>query len=664
MRPLTEYQFRAHDRPTSRSKRTPRKRAPSKRVKPELQWIGIDGEGLGRDPHLYTLLAWCDETGQRSGYVEDHRGLTTMQCLELLLSTPGNARLFAYSFQYDLTMMLRDLPNHKLYALFHPERRADARGVTKPVKWKGYKLNLVATRFSVSKGKTRRVVWDVWKFFQGKFVSALRDWKVGTPELWERMSRMKDKRSELDKEKPEAVRAYCLEECQCMGQLARKLTEAHETAGYTLTSYYGAGSTASAVLKSLGVAKLRDPGPVRMRNAVASAFFGGRFENSILGACAGPVYSFDISSAYPYQLTRLPCLVHAQWELTSDERRLERARHALISYRLHDIGDAPWAPFPFRDKTGSITFPRQSGGGWVWRDEYLAGRQLFPGQTRFIEAWVLESDCDCGSPFRSIASLYRERVRIGKEGPGIVLKLGCNSVYGKLAQSVGKNPPYQSWIWAGMITSGTRAQILDMLALHSDPSDLLMVATDGIYTRQDIKPPTPEETGTSDLQKPLGGWERKVVDKGVFAARPGVYFPQNPTAEELSDVRARGLGKAIMYKHWKLPVEALQRGETEVRFPNVNRFCGALSSIHVSRGKHNRAPTYGQWVEREIVLSLDPLPKRELGEDGLLKTRTYPLALRSEPYDSAVMSQEALELQLATLEANEQPDGGDYTENE
>ena len=48
----------------------------------------------------------------------------------------------------------------------------------------------------------------------------------------------------------------------------------------------------------------------------------------------------------------------------------------------------------------------------------------------------------------------------------------------KLAQSLGKHPPFQCWIWASMITSGTRAQMLDMLALHKDWRNLLAIATD------------------------------------------------------------------------------------------------------------------------------------------------------------------------------------------
>jgi hypothetical protein len=34
----------------------------------------------------------------------------------------------------------------------------------------------------------------------------------------------------------------------------------------------------------------------------SSAFFGGRFENSVIGPIQKEIFSYDISSAYPYQL--------------------------------------------------------------------------------------------------------------------------------------------------------------------------------------------------------------------------------------------------------------------------------------------------------------------------------------------------------------------------
>lgn len=690
-------------RQRTRKKRTPEQnkkhRAYRKRV-----FLGIDGEGQGRDRHVYVYMAASSADGLKKyelidfswlkawngeayeGYV---RGLTTVQCLEFILSLPSGARIFAYSFNYDLTKILQDVDDGTLYLLFRPELRRTGKNVTRCVSWRGYQLNLQGTKFTVRRGNRCRTIWDVWKFFQGKFVSALTDWKVGTQHMRDQMTHMKDKRADFDREPPKMVMPYCLEECRCMAELSQKLIEAHEKAGLHLKSFYGAGSSASAMLDVMGIKdKIRDA-PIEMKLALAMAFFGGRFENSRIGRVEGPVYSWDISSAYPYQLMFLPCLVHGKWELTRNRKRIDSARAALVHYGLGRSKVGTWGPFPFRTEDGSICFPIESGGGWVWRDEYVAGERLF-GHVHFIEAWVCESNCDC-QPFEKIAQYYLERLRIGKEGPGIVIKLGVNSNYGKLAQSIG-NAIYRSWIWAGIITSGCRAQALDVLGLHRDWSNMLMVATDGIYTRELIEPPIPKNTGTWEaidekgqpVKKPLGGWEGKKIAKGIFLARPGIYFPLNPTDKEIKDVRGRGVGKSIVLQNWDKIVESWESHglEQTASIANVSRFCGAKTSIsrsgregsyeytRASGGKYedgSELPSYGQWVTRRVEMSFHPMPKRAgVNEDGSLTVRRLNRKKESTPYSKALKSQDRRELEMATQEILEQPDAdlSDYEEVE
>lgn len=633
------------------------------------------------------LLGAADENGERKWTVESDR-LTTKQCLDFICSLPkARTKVFSYSFQYDLTKILTDVDNETLYRLFRPDlrRRAsddDGKGPS-PEYWNNFALNYQGTKFTVQRGNEKPVViWDLFKFFQGKFVTALQDWKVGDNALWVRMTKMKDQRAEFDKLDKGAVRDYCLEECMCMAQLARKLTDAHTAAGLKLTSYYGAGSTAKAILTKMGIKDQIREVPDEMREAVASAFFGGRFENSGIGPYYEEMYNWDISSAYPYQTTFLPCLVHGRWSHTRDRNQVVDADHALVRYRLDHLiihDEYSWGPFPFREKDGSISFPSASGGGWVWRNEYLVGESLFPN-TRFIEAWVYRTECDC-QPFRRIPKYYKERLRIGKEGPGIVLKLGVNACYGSLAQSVG-NAVFNSWIWAGMITSGCRAQILEMMGLHKDRRNLLMIATDGIYTREKLEPPAPRDTGTFDAKdskdgklKPLGAWEGKTITKGMFLARPGVYFPLNPTEAELKEVRARGVGKAFVLKHWKLIVHEWHKNGINgvARLPNLSRFCGAKTSIHYAakKGVYSRSsgrtergePAYGQWIQRPVELTFNPMPKRKkLGPDGRsLMMRSFPSTLQSMPYEKAIRSADARELEAAAIEILEQPDA-DFTD--
>jgi hypothetical protein len=723
------------------SRPAPRRASSGSRI-----FVGVDGEGqtVGRGSHhigdhRYVFLAAASEAGMH-WHVENDEGLSTETCFDFLLdmvpaqlkdegsSKTRNTLLFAYSFGYDLTKILVDFPDEKLYSLFRPderlievERYGKVRVEPGEIRWRGYAINLQGSKFTLRRGQREVTVWDIFKFYQSKFVGALKDWKVGDNELHERMQLMKDKRSEFDKLPKEQVRAYCFEECVCMAQLARKLVNAHEEAGLQLKSFYGAGSSASAMLSAMDIKEKIRGCPTAMQDMLACAFFGGRFENSVIGRIEGSVYNYDISSAYPYQITFLPCLEHGNWRLTKSRSELERARAAFVHYGFDEQKisfDDPrfraWGPFPFRTRDGSISFPIISGGGWVGKDEYLAGERLFPHVT-FREAWVYDCDCYC-QPFARIPEFYSLRIKIGKEGPGIVLKLGYNACYGKLAQSVG-GAVFSSWIWASLITS--------LPGMHKDWSNLLMIATDGVYTRERIETPKPRDTGTWELpcpptdkctclkckedggwkgkaHKPLGGWEEKRIDKGVFVARPGIYFPMFPTPKELKAVRGRGVGKGVVLENWRKIVEHWEKYGLRAQegYPkgvpcivsNVSRFCGAKSSIsrnvtkvhpsgavEYSYGRANgigecaagckhvgcgHVPSYGQWIMRPVEMGFHPLPKRErLNPDGLtLEIRRFPTDLESAPYKKAELSEEARELAAAKAELLEQPDAdfGEY----
>lgn len=706
----------------------------------QITFIGIDGEGktdyFGPWPgkHRYTMLCAADEFG-RKYIVENPKGLRTRECLDFILSLPHKekSRIFAYSFGYDLTKILEDVDDLTLYKLVRPELRRRLQGKQKlivPVFWPAtkprYSFNWMNGRFTVKKiqgthvvvdpktgGPTTAYKWgpptvihDVWKFFQGKFTAALEDWKVPDDVsketrkiILDRMRDMKDKRSSFDKMDDQEIRVYCFSECRYMATLARKLTEAHIKAGIPLKNYFGAGSSAEAMMLTMNIkehvkeSREQNPIPDSVEYILRCGFFGGRFELGRIGSIPNVVYGQDISSAYVYQLAFLPCLIHGRWEHTTNRKAINHARTAIVHYGLEEPTiKRPWAPFPFRLQNGSIAFPETSGGGWVWREEYLAGERLFEN-VRFQEAWLYHCDCDC-QPFKDIPKFYAYRILIGKEGPGIVVKLGMNSNYGKTAQTVGGEPgTFHSWVWAGLITSGCRAQVLDAMAAHRDLDNLLMVATDGIATLEKITLQSPLDTNTNWLpcpdpdpkdvsespdtfrkegnqwlvNKPLGGWEEKAVPNGMFLARPGIYFPLNPTDKDMKRIRARGLGRTAVWDNWRKIIDAYESGEPGVKIQDLSLFRGIKTSITRSGTpgdfKYKRSEEYGRWIPREIDMTFSPLPKREakIEEGGRLTLRKLD-GLESAPYNKGILSPEAMILLQQMIESEEQPDGGDLSE--
>lgn len=722
--------------------------------------IGVDGEGhdTADGRHIYTYLCAADEFGECVAEAYNPEGLTHDECAEMILSLPRNSLRFGFMFSYDVTKIIEELPPISRYTLLRPDARAahrcracgqkwefrsvkcpsvscgstDIQTFTKSLRYKGRKYGFFNGSFSIAARKQsarpdqpwRRQkparaasvkIWDCFRFFGCAFVEALKDWKIGTPEQIAEIALMKGKRGAFDVEDPEDVKRYCKLECHLLAQMMRKVIDSHDKAAIPLTSYYGAGSTAGALLKKNAVADFKGPTLSQMKpelaHAIRCAFFGGRFENSTIGTIQAPIHSYDISSAYPYALSNLPCLTCGRWRHVTRPtlRQIETAKLALCKYTVAPVSDRArerlaWCPLPFRDEKGSICYGT-GFSGWAWKEEFLSAVAGWDFVKLDREAWIYDARCH-HKPFAFLPQVYRKRVEWGKEGAGKVLKLGANASYGKTAQAIGDDPPFQSWVWAGNTTAGTRGQLNRAISKASDPWSVLAVATDGIYATESLKLDTPrdtktdewarrprvDETGKETTRKPLGGWEHKEIPEGAFLAKPGLYFR---LSAKLSEIRARGVGRREVHEQRDALIASFEAWDRKSFDHNVKmtsrRFFGAKNSITVYSGcltcnTHwpglptrccptcgalgNRSATtlqklpdgreaYGTWDLRVSEVRFDPRPKREAvtkgGTFGRLRVRDLN-GRASAPYATGETTPEGLNARASQDFALEQPD--------
>lgn len=555
------------------------------------RWVGIDGEGVGRMRHRYVMM--CSSDGD---VIEDREGLDTIVCLEFLLRIASrDARVCGYYLSYDWTMILKDLPDFELYTLLRPELRARSRdqgGGFERVEWGPYKLHYLAGAMWISCGKRRVTVWDLGKYYQGPFVGALKDWDLA-PDVRDHIAAMKKRRSQFTWRDRKRMREYCLAECKALSELATCLERAHIDAEIKPRAWHGPGSTAGALLAREGIKeKLGPPLPAEIRTAAQIAYYGGRAEISRNGRIDRPVYEYDITSAYPYHATDLPCLVHARWGKTRRETDIRRAAAAIVCGDIHHVR-SDWGPLPVRLQSGAIVYPRGGARGYWYRDEWSVARTAFKG-LKFDHAYVLHSDCDC-RPFGFLRSLFTRRLAVGKKtGEGRILKLALNSVYGKLAQRIGP-AQYASTVWAGLITSGTRAQLLRHMLEHDRLDSVLMLATDGLFSVEKVK---------IDETPRLGGWERVEHPLGMTLVRPGIYYTGDGV------LRARGLGRDALDVARERFASALARGEERVELPPRTVFGGARLTVYATTAGLRRSQHYGQWHSIPTRISLAPAPKR------------------------------------------------------
>lgn len=540
----TRYVEREHDRQRSE----PYKRTRNETKHKRRPFAAVDGEGGGRgDTHeLYVLRA-----GDRELYTG--RPLSTETCLTFLESLSRDYRYISYFFGYDVGMIVKDVPQETLQELRDRESRKiwPEKGVYRPVVIGDFEIDFVprkefrVRRRGYYRHGQRRSRWiqpsqwliidDIAGYFQSSFLSALQKWDIGTEDERRFIARMKDVRAEFGEESysenaSREIRDYNALECKLTVELTDKLRDICSSLGYHQSRYQGAGNLAGSMLRKHGDKShvgLELPSEVAF--GAACAYFGGRFEISRVGLIGQTVYEYDIQSAYPAAMLSLPCFCDGEWRRITRGYPLDPTVTALYNVQWEPqkgVNPYGYAPFQFRTHVGATLAPMY-GVGWQWQHELLAHYALGKGQYRFkvLDCWVWEQRCT-HRPFEWIPPLFQARIELGKSDKGRVLKLGMNSLYGKTAQVVGAGP-FSNRVWAGLITSWTRARLLEVY-YQLPPTSTVMMATDGIYTLEpvsvDLSPAT------------LGAWECVEFDS-LFLVQPGFYFDPDGIAK----VKTRGI---------------------------------------------------------------------------------------------------------------------------
>ena len=146
---------------------------------------------------------------------------------------------------------------------------------------------------------------------------------------------------------------------------------------------------------------------------------------------------------------------------------------------------------------------------------------------------------------RSGAGPLRLPPELGSKTPGgKAAKLVANSLYGKLAQSVGRRP-FGCLLYGGLITAGCRVQILDAIATHPLGAEgVVQIATDAA-TFLEPHPHLP-------LSDELGDWEER-QHKNLLLFKPGCYWDDAARKElkegQLPRFKARGISAKHFARH-------------------------------------------------------------------------------------------------------------------
>lgn len=475
----------------------------------ERPFIALDGEGVthpGDDVQSYVLFGASN--GRRDHHIQD-KALGTVQCLEFLISLerqyPDHIKV-AFAFDYDVNMIARDFDTEKQRRLVENEW----------VRFEKYRVRWLRHKWlEVSHDGTYTKVYDLFTFFRYSFVKALTEYLGDDIEL-KMIKAGKAERNVFGYDEIDTfIRPYMFAELHCMVKLADKLRALLAELDVYPRGWHGPGAIAGALLSSHAIRKHR---PVRdhptVELASAFAYAGGRFEDRMFGLYEGPVYQYDVNSAYPHALTQCPELDNEFEVMTEgipDDFSL-----CFYNYSFPDARRDSLNPFPHRAPNGSIYYPAINSGV-CWGIEYRAA-VTFPGNVQ-LKSWLRFAD-NGNRPFDFISELYAQRAYWKRVGNPVQLaaKLSMNSIYGKLAQRVGwdrekcEPPRWHQLRWAGYITASCRAAMLKLIA--QAPDSIIAVETDGIYSTVPLQ---------CDIGPGLGQYSVEEHD-AILYMQSGVYF--------------------------------------------------------------------------------------------------------------------------------------------
>lgn len=281
------------------------------------------------------------------------------------------------------------------------------------------------------------------------------------------MPKMDVDRSRIEKLTPQEVSKYCFSDCDILlaGLQKFRTTITEQGGSYSPTS----ASIACNFIRSGDTIEwkrffdpktnyqlysgetfermeaMSEPGMLQADEFCESAYYGGRCEVFRRGQAAGPLYYYDIASAYPWAMTRpLPLYFQgfqtgAKWNETADLEKILKHCGVSDAYVYIPKGTFRIPPLPVRSPDGKVVFAEgRFHGRWtnaeLWA-LYKRGRDK--GVTISISCWAkFTAKAFAKSFVEKFYTLRKAAKEQGDEAESLILKILLNSCYGKLAQQL------------------------------------------------------------------------------------------------------------------------------------------------------------------------------------------------------------------------------------
>lgn len=397
-------------------------------------------------------------------------------------------------------------------------------------------------KIAIRKGHHSTVFFDIAQYYHESLYNAylhnigdLPDWYL---EIKKKRSHFTRKYSEKYSKQ---IRKYCIQDCIYTKQLAEHWIKVfHDAFDFYPQRFISSGYLAEKVLINN---KIRIPLfgeiPFVINEFAWRSYYGARFEILKRGFI-GNAHLYDINSAYPYCLSKIPDITKGRW--VKSKTLLDDAHLGFFKIKC-DIPDCKYIPpFPFR-KNKKLIFP---SGKFI---TYCTLAELQscddPSLYKILESYQYLDDSPIYPYKEFIESIYNKRIQFKNENNPmqLPLKIILNSIYGKTAQRVGNRiGNLFSPVLASSITGMTRAMLYDFVDRHDIERDVVSFATDSIITTKKLDI---DSTKLGDFSDDNSGNDVYVLQNGIYRfnkiwKKRGIGNLGNLSIEHLDTIEKNG----------------------------------------------------------------------------------------------------------------------------
>ena len=409
-----------------------------------------------------------------------------------------------------------------------------------------------------------------------------------------------------------------------------------DNAGFKLNRWDGAGSIASYLFHSRGMLDFKgsEEAQAEHYDKARDAYAGGRFELCRPGDFRETVYNYDINSAYPYAITQLPPFQDLVHQPDNDGTNISDYDLVYIDYDNSDsitkhlmqgipafLGDVqtqskpgPIHPFYNRSKKHLVCYPPQCKR-WCWGIEVNTARSCgYTVNVTDVYHWIDNGE----RPWSWVGDLYNHRKELKAKGDNAerAIKLGINSLYGKMVQQKGWHegddiPRTHQLYWGGWVTAKTRSMLFEAMCI--DPDSVIAVETDGIYTTTEL----PLNVGSE-----LGQWDKTVYSDFTYC-QSGMYFGTPVGGKAVA--KYRGLDKGTLTREKVIAAYEAYEKDKSTRL-RIKARSTRFRTIGTSLVSPERMEKWRQWTKENKTITLEPTT----GESGAGKRMHHHWC--KEPY--------------------------------